>query len=108
MCTIIESTPANDDVKERTQYSRSVLWIRQDNFMMAKSEYFDLTGTLFKKLEASETVIADPKNKKWISKRIHVLNTKTHEYTTLEFSNIQVNSGLLDSLFTQQNLQKVN
>ena len=108
MCTIVESTPANDDVKERTQYSRSVLWIRQDNFMMAKSEYFDLTGTLFKKLEASETVIADPKNKKWISKRIHVLNTKTHEYTTLEFSNIQVNSGISDSLFTQQNLQKVN
>lgn len=108
MCTVIECVPANDDVKERTGYSRYVIWIRQDNFMMDKGEYFGLDGELFKRLEASETIMVDPKNKKWMSKRIHVLNVKTHEYTTLEFSDIKVNSSIPDSTFTQQNLQKVN
>lgn len=108
MCSVIESMPANEDVKERTNYSRTVLWIRQDNFMMAKSDYYGLDGELIKKLDASQTILVDPKNKKWMSKRIHVLNLKTHEYTTLEFSDIQVNSGLSEAIFTQQNLQKVN
>ena len=108
MCSIIESTPANEDVSERTSYSKSVIWIRQDNFMMVKSDYYDLKGELFKKLDASQTVMVDQANKKWISKRIHVLNPKTHEFTTLEFSEIKVNDGLSESLFTQQNLQKVN
>ena len=35
-------------------------------------------------------------------------NIKTKEYTRLQFSKVKVNSNLSDSIFTQQNLQKVN
>ena len=37
-CYVIESTPASDTVKERTGYSKSVQWIRADNYMVVRGE----------------------------------------------------------------------
>ena len=107
-CSVIECTPMNDDIKERTGYTKSVLWMRQDNFMSVKGEYYNLDGELFKRLEAGETKIIDQKNKKWLSHKLYITNLKTKEYTRLQFSNVKANLGISDSVFTQQNLQKVN
>lgn len=107
-CSVIECTPANDDIKERTGYSKSVIWIRRDNFMGVHAEYYDLNNTLFKLLDASDTKIVDAKNKKWLSHFLSLTNTKTKEFTRLQFSNVKVNAGISDAIFTQQNLQKVN
>jgi hypothetical protein len=37
-----------------------------------------------------------------------VENLKSGEFTKLEFSQVKVGGGIPDSIFTQQNLQKVN
>ncbi len=107
-CSVIECTPSSDDIKERTGYSKSVIWIRQDNFMSPHGEYYNLEGELFKKLEATQIKMVDNKSKKWLAHYLHISNLKTKEFTTLEFTNVKVNGGISDSVFTQQNLQKVN
>jgi outer membrane lipoprotein-sorting protein len=107
-CSVIECTPVNDDVKERTGYSKSLIWIRADNFMSVHGEYFNLEGEYFKRLEATETKIIDAKNKKWLAHNLYITNLKTKEYTRLQFSDVKANKGIPDSTFTQQNLQKVN
>lgn len=107
-CTVIECTPANDDVKERTGYAKSIVWVRQDNFMGTAAEYYDLDGALYKKMAASQIKLVDAKNKKWLAHSLFIQNVKTHDYTKLDFSNVKVNTGILDSIFTQQNLQKEN
>lgn len=107
-CSVIECTPATEEVKERTGYSKSVVWIRADNFMLARAEYYDLTGILMKKLEARDTRIVDPKEKKWLSHSLSIQNLKTGDFTRLDFQNVKVNRGIPDGVFTQQNLQKVN
>ena len=107
-CSVIECTPANDDIKERTGYSKSIMWIRQDNFMGVHGEYYNLDGELFKRLDASQIKMVDVKTKKWLAHYLSISNLKTHEFTTLEFTHVKVNVGIADSVFTQQNLQKVN
>lgn len=107
-CSVIECVPVNDDVKERTGYSKSLLWIRHDNFMSTHAEYYNLDGEHFKDLEMSEVKIIDEKNKKWLAHQVYIKNLKTKEYTRLQFSNVKANKGLTDSIFTQQYLQKVN
>jgi outer membrane lipoprotein-sorting protein len=107
-CSVIEAIPSNDDVKERTGYSRSHAWVRQDNFMAVKGEYYNLEGELFKRLEANQIKMVDAKNKKWLAHFLSIVNLKNHEFTKLEFSKVKVNSGIPNSIFTQQNLQKVN
>ncbi len=107
-CHVVEAAPANDDVKERTGYTKSVAWVRQDNFMVVKGEYYNLEGALFKRLEANEIKLVDPKGRKWLSHLVFIANLKTGDFTRLEFSKVKVNGGIPDAIFTQQNLQKVN
>ena len=107
-CSVIECLPVSDDIKERTGYSKSVLWFRQDNYMGVHAEYYDLTGDFFKRLDATEIKMVDPKNKKWLAHSLSIQSLKTKEYTHLQFTKVKVNSGISDSVFTQQNLQKVN
>jgi len=107
-CHVVEAVPTSDDIKERTGYTKSVAWVRQDNFMVVKGEYYNLQGELFKRLEASQIKLVDPRNQKWLSHSLFISNLKTGDYTRLEFTNVKVNGGISDAIFTQQNLQKVN
>ncbi|MEW6058243.1 MAG: outer membrane lipoprotein-sorting protein [Bdellovibrionota bacterium] len=106
-CSVIESVPASDSVRDRTRYSRTVQWIRPDNFMMAQAEYYDLEGALIKRALFSKIDQVDPARNKWMAKFIRMDNVKTAKFTELEFSQVKANTGLKDALFTQQNLSRV-
>ena len=106
-CFKIECVPSNDEVKERTKYSKSIVWVRSDNFMVEKAEYYQLDGKLWKKLKASEIKMVDTKNHKWLAHFLSITNQLTQEFTELHFADVKVNSGISDATFTQQNLQKV-
>ena len=105
-CTVIECLPANEEVKNRTGYSKSIIWVRNDNQMGVKAIYSDLQGNVFKTLEATQIKMVDVKNKKWLAHSLQMQNNK-NEITTLHFDQVKVNQGMSDSIFTQQNLQKV-
>jgi uncharacterized protein len=107
-CHVIESIPISDSVRERTGYSKSVNWIRQDNYMGVRAEYTDLEGKLWKKLEASEIKLVDSDKNKWMSHRLRIENVKTGRFTLLQFTKVKVNQGIHDSIFTQQNLSRGN
>lgn len=108
MCAQIECTPIKEEIREKTGYSKSVMWVRLDNFMSVKGEYYNLSGEFFKRLEAKEIKEVDAANHKWLAHSLYLENLKSKEFTRLEFSKVKVNSGISDSIFTQQNLQKVN
>jgi outer membrane lipoprotein-sorting protein len=105
-CYLIQSTPANDDIKERTGYSKTQQWLRKDNFMAVQGEYYDADGNLWKKLKASGIHEVDPTKHKWMSYDIRIDNAKNGRFTTLKFTDVKVNAGIPDSTFTQQNLAR--
>ncbi len=107
LCHVIECIPSNEAVRERTGYSKSIMWMRDDNHMGVAGEYYDLEGAKFKVLEANQIKIIDEKNKKWMAQSLKMTNLKTKEYTLLVFKDVKANKGIADALFTQQNLQKV-
>lgn len=107
LCTVIECTPANDSIRERTGYSKAMIWVRNDNYMTSAGEYYNTEGKLFKKLEASQIKLVDPAKKKWHAHLVVMKNLTTKEYTSLAFKNVKVNQEISDAIFTQQNLQKV-
>jgi outer membrane lipoprotein-sorting protein len=106
-CHKIEAIPATEAVKERTGYSRTLNWIRQDNSMHAYGEYYDAEGKLWKKLEASKTTQVDAKAGKWMALSVRMNNVKNGKFTLLEFSDVKANAGVDDATFTVQNLQRV-
>lgn len=108
-CYVVEAKPANDAILDRTGYSKSLVWIRGDNYMPAAAEYYDRDGKLLKKMlsDKTATIATVGGAKKWLNHRMRIENVKTGSTTTLEFSKAKANAGVADSLFTQQNLSNV-
>jgi outer membrane lipoprotein-sorting protein len=103
---VVESVPATEAVKERTGYSKTLQWIRKDNFMAEQGEFYDKDGALWKKMKASDIREVDTTKHKWMSHDIRIENAKNGKYTTLKFSDSTVNQGIPDSTFTVQNLAR--
>lgn len=105
-CFIVEAEPGSEHVKERTGYSRTVSWVRPDNFMVVKAEYYDIPGALWKRFEAADLREVDQSAHKWMAFQLKIENVKNGHYTKLDFSNVKVNTGVPDSTFTEQNLMR--
>ncbi|MGZ3649980.1 MAG: outer membrane lipoprotein-sorting protein [Bdellovibrionota bacterium] len=107
-CYVVESTPASEAIKDSTGTSKSVKWIRADNFMDTQGEYFNEKGELWKRMQATDIKKVDPKNNKWLAYRINMENVKNGRSTLLEFSDVKVNKGIAESTFSDQNLSREN
>jgi outer membrane lipoprotein-sorting protein len=105
-CYVIESTPVNESVKDRTAISKQVAWIRKDNFMAARAEYYDLNGLLWKKLEAKQIKEIDPAKHKWMALSLRMENMRNQKWTELEYTDVKANEGIGDAVFTPKNLEK--
>lgn len=103
-CWVVEISPATKKVRDRTGYSKSVQWVRQDNWITVAGEFYDLKGKLWKKLRATEVKEVDPKNKKWLPHHIVLEDLIKKRTTTLKLGDVKVNVSLDDTLFTEQNL----
>ncbi len=104
-CYVVESTPANASVRDRTGYARTVNWVRGDNFMVVRTEYFDLKNALLKRMDAEGIVELDPRNHRWLAKNLRIENLQSRRSTTIEFGSAALAPGLADSIFTVQNLE---
>jgi hypothetical protein len=103
-CWVVEITPARDDVRDRTGYTRSVQWVRQDNYVTVYGEFYDLKGTLWKKLSASAVTEVDPRAHKWLARHVVIEDVPAKRTTVLDLGDVKVNVPLEDTLFTEQSL----
>jgi uncharacterized protein len=108
-CYVVDAVPASDTVKLRTGYSHKTLWVRSDNFVIVKAEFFNTAGEIAKKMTASDlkTVKKSPNDDKWMALTLSFTNAKTSQVSTIRFSDVAIDTGLNDSIFTQQNLSRV-
>jgi outer membrane lipoprotein-sorting protein len=98
MCYVIESIP-----KHIEYYSKVISWIRKDNFLPAKMDFYDrkeqyLKQGLFGKIQNIKG-IATPTH-------IEMKNLQNGKATILDFSNIRHDSGLSEEIFTQRYMQR--
>ncbi|HEX4923856.1 MAG TPA: outer membrane lipoprotein-sorting protein [Bdellovibrionales bacterium] len=105
-CYVIESTPVSEAVRERTGTSKSVNWIRHDNFMPVKAEFHDLQGAHWKTITFADNKAVLPKESKWLAHNVRVENAKNKKFTTLAFSDVKATEKVPDSTFTVQNLSR--
>jgi hypothetical protein len=105
-CYVVESTPSSEEIKESTGTSRSLKWVRQDNFMDVKGEYWNEKGELWKRMQATGIKKVDAKENKWLAHQIKMENVKNGRSTLLEFDEVKVNQDIPDSTFSVQNLSR--
>lgn len=103
-CWVAEITPSSAKVKDRTGYTRTVQWVRTDNYITVYGEFYDKKNTLWKRLTAAQVKEVDPKAHKWIPQHVTLEDVQAKRVTVLALSDIDVGVKLADDLFTEQRL----
>jgi uncharacterized protein len=105
-CYVIESVPVSPKIVEETGYGRKVSWIRKDNFVENKVEYYDKAKNILKTLVTDQITEVDKKNHKWISLSREMTNHQTSRRTLMEITDVKVNTGIKENQFSIKYLER--
>jgi uncharacterized protein len=102
---VIESVPATPAVRDVSGYSRRRSWIRKDNFVQIKGEFWDRGGQLLKTATFTDVRLVDQAKQRWQPMRIEASNAQTGHRTVITFENFKANQGVKDEFFTARYLE---
>ena len=105
-CWLIESIPANKTIENRYGYTKSVVFIRQDIFMVVRAVHWVKDGKKLKYLDMKKVEQIDGI---WIGTELNMKTTKnkkTLHRTVFKFQNVRFNQEIDESLFTTRQLEK--
>jgi len=83
-------------------YGKTVHWITTDNFLPIQREYFDRQGRLAKR----QTIQWTTQNHTWVWKKVTAINLETGHQTVLQQTDVKVNSGLADRIFSKRFMKR--
>ena len=106
LCYVIESTPASDQVRANNGYARKVTWVRTDNFLEAKVEYYDLASRLLKTQRITRPQAVASQAGKWFALEREMTNHQTGHRTLLVAANLDGASAIGDDVFTMRALER--
>ncbi len=99
-CFVVEATPKTSD----SAYSKTVMWIRPDNYRTVKADFYDKKGSLLKTALFSDWHLEA--GKFWRSYKIEISNHQNKKATTLIVSRLKIGQGLTESDLSQMALEK--
>jgi outer membrane lipoprotein-sorting protein len=105
-CYVIESVPANDREKASSGYSRKVTWVRADNFLEVKVEYYDLAARLFKSQRIGRHELVDALKGRWFAREREMTNHQTGHRTTFTVDKLEAGIALADDMFTTRYIER--
>jgi len=105
-CMVIESLPKNDSVRSSTGYSKRLDWIRKDNLMTVRSDYWDEANQPLKTSLFTELELVDPKRNKWQAMKLEARNLQTGHRTEIRFENFKTNQQVKNDYFTAGYLER--
>ena len=98
ICWQIESIPKDKD----DEYTKRVLWVRQDIDMVVKVKYFNEYG-LLKTLKVSDI---EKINGIWVAQKMVMDNKQDEHKTELYFQNVKIDIPIPDNLFRPTTLKR--
>lgn len=96
---VIESV--RNDAAEFYPYGKVVRWVRADDFLTTRINYFDLDGKLLKR----QTLEWQRIDNAWAWKKLYVENVQNGNMTQLDVSDVRLNTGLKDGVFSQRTMK---
>ena len=96
---VVESTPKDEDY----MYSKTVTWIRKDNFIGLKKEFYDEDEELLKILQIKKF---EEISGFLIITNSEMQNVQKNHKTKMILSDININTGISDSKFTERMMMR--
>jgi hypothetical protein len=105
-CWVIESTPANDVVRSNSGYARKITWVRADNAVETKVEYYDLANRLLKTQHVTQHQPVAGQPGKWFALEREMTNVQTQHRTLIVATKVDGSVSIGDDVFTTHTLER--
>ena len=105
-CWIIESTPATDAVRSNSGYARKITWVRTDNALETKVEYYDLANRLLKTQRVTRHQPGAAQPGKWFALEREMTNHQTGHRTLIVATKVDGTVSIGDDQFTTRTLER--
>jgi hypothetical protein len=105
-CFVIESVPASDAVRANSGYSKKVTWVRGDNFVEAKVDYYDLAGRLWKTQTVSRPQLVEPQKGRWFPLVREMVNHQSGHRTIITATRLVPDIAVPDETFTTRYIER--
>ncbi|MGE4608808.1 MAG: outer membrane lipoprotein-sorting protein [Myxococcota bacterium] len=103
---VVEAIPNSDDEIKETGYTKSVLFVRQDNHVVVRAKSWVKKGKRQKYMDVKSLELIDGI---WVSTETHMTTKKaksTLHKTVLKAHNVRFNQGHSEDLFTVRKLER--
>ena len=98
-CYVVESVSKDEDY----MYTKTITWIRKDNFVGMKKEFYDEDEELLKVLKIKKVEKIEGF---WIITRSEMKNVQKNHKTIIQLSDIKINTGVPASKFTDRMMMR--
>lgn len=105
-CYVVESLPANEAIRNDLGYGRKITWVRQDDFLEARVEYYDLANAPLKTQVVTAHKLMEPATQRWFAMRREVINHQTGHRTVLNFDGAEAGVPAPDDLFSTRTIER--
>jgi outer membrane lipoprotein-sorting protein len=105
-CYVIESVPQDENVKRDLGYSKRVSWIRKDNFVEAKVDYYDLNGQLFRTQNVVDFKLVEDSPPRWLALKREMDDLQSGHKTVLTIDKIDIKSAIPPREFSVESLER--
>ena len=96
---VLQLIPSDQD----SDYSKLVMWVRKDNFVADKIEFYDRADRLSKRLVCSSLEEIDGY---WVTREQEMTDLMRNHRTRMVMRDIHFDQGLSDQLFTERQLSR--
>ncbi len=99
-CYVVETTPKPS---VNSEYSKVKYWVRKDNMVVVKADFFDKSGAQVKALVTDQ--LDEYKPGKWMPKYLKMSNLQKGTSTEIFITKYQFDAKIADDFFTERFLQ---
>ena len=100
-CNIIEATPKTEKKKKETGYSKRILYVSEQHYLVVCVKYYNKKGAFFKEY-IGEDIRQIENTNKWRIFKMTMYNLEREHKTILETKNYLINKGIKEDIFTKR------
>ncbi len=105
-CWKIEIDPINEDIIDETGFSRKIVYISKNDYVLRKAEYFDYYNEKFKIMYVHKVKEVDPENHRFQVMSMTIENLLNGRKSEMLVEKIQIRESIPDDFFTIRYLER--
>ncbi len=104
-CFVVESSPRDQSKVDDFGYAKKVTWLRKDNYLEVRVEYFNDRNERIKTQTASDHKLLQTEPPRWIAMKREMVNHESGHKTIVLITKTDTEKALGDQLFTVRSIE---